>query len=483
MALRFIDGFDHYNIAHLSEKWTNSLTVNGSVLQTSPNRHGWGQSLMIHGNNGGDWILKTIDGQSTWTIGFAAYFVGLYTFSDPYGIFLSLYNAGSHGIMCLEIQSNTGMLYVGYNGGAGTPANQNEVSTGYIVRLNNWVYIECQVVTSTTAGQITVRANGSQVYQSPANLNLGYANADTWAVGNFTLGIPSARRINTNLNVDDLYICDQQPGASGFLGDISVVPLLPNGAGSSTQFAIGGSAPAATNWQSVDETPPDDDVTYVFSSTAGQEDLYTVQTQLPTPAAPTLSSASTGGTITAGTYQVEVTYVNADGGETTASTSASMTTTGSTSTITIDSPAAAGSGGAGLAASGWYAYVTQAGGSTFTRQQAAGSPTAIGTNLALTAPPTSTGAKPPIANTTGLPGTGSVLGVQANVFARKDDAGTRTIAPLVHTGANTAAGAGQNIGGSYADYLQMWETNPANGNAAWSLSEFATDQFGVEEVA
>ena len=115
------------------------------------------------------------------------------------------------------------------------------------------------------------------------------------------------------------------------------------------------------------------------------------------PNAPTLATATTGGTVLAGTYQVEVTYVNALG-ETTASLSTSQVTTGSTSTLTIDSPAASNS------ATGWYAYVTQAGGSTYYRQQGSGSPTAIGTNLVLTAPPTTSGANPPGSNTTGTGG-------------------------------------------------------------------------------
>ena len=66
-----------------------------------------------------------------------------------------------------------------------------------------------------------------------------------------------------------------------------------------------------------------------------------------------------------------------------------MTTTADTSTLTVASPAANAN------ATGWYAYITQVGGSTYTRQQTAGSPTAIGTGLTLTAPPTSTGAQPP----------------------------------------------------------------------------------------
>lgn len=130
----------------------------------------------------------------------------------------------------------------------------------------------------------------------------------------------------------------------------------------------------------------------IFRSNLG----YNPLTPLPTPAAPTVSNSGTGGTVPAGVYQVQVTFVNAFG-ETVASASGSTTTTGTTSTITITAPD--GKQPVGNAV-GWYAYVTQAGGSTYYRQQAAGSPTLLGNNLTLTANPTTTGANPPGANTT-----------------------------------------------------------------------------------
>lgn len=116
--------------------------------------------------------------------------------------------------------------------------------------------------------------------------------------------------------------------------------------------------------------------------------------QLTPPAQPAPTTATTGGTVLAGTYQVILTYVNVNG-ETLGSVAASVITAGSTSTITIPSPVPNGT------ATGWYAYVTQAGGVLFTRQQAAGSPTPIGTNLVLSAPPTNTGLNPPTSNTSG----------------------------------------------------------------------------------
>jgi hypothetical protein len=125
--------------------------------------------------------------------------------------------------------------------------------------------------------------------------------------------------------------------------------------------------------------------------------------QIPAPAAPTVATATTGGTVLAGVYEVVTSYVNA-AGETVGSTNSSITTTGSTSTITVDSPAALDG------ATGWYAYVSQDDGTvaSATRQQAAGSPTAIGTNLTLTAPPTNTGATVQTIN-----GTGELLTVAA----------------------------------------------------------------------
>lgn len=119
---------------------------------------------------------------------------------------------------------------------------------------------------------------------------------------------------------------------------------------------------------------------------------------LSPPAAPGLAHAAAATTILAGTYQVEVTYVTG-GGETLASTASSVTVLAGDN-ITITSPSAA------TGAVGWFAYVTQAGGSTFTRQQAAA--TAIGTNLVLTAPPTSTGVNPPAANTSGPAAAGAL---------------------------------------------------------------------------
>jgi hypothetical protein len=103
-----------------------------------------------------------------------------------------------------------------------------------------------------------------------------------------------------------------------------------------------------------------------------------------TPPPPTLSTSATGGTIQAGTYLVEVTYVTA-GGEQAPSAPQAITTTGGTSTITIAAPPSA------TGVTGWYAYVTQPNGFTFTRQ---GGEQTNGIDDNLSAPP-GAGVSPP----------------------------------------------------------------------------------------
>lgn len=131
-------------------------------------------------------------------------------------------------------------------------------------------------------------------------------------------------------------------------------------------------------------------------ATAGQptyqaDTLTLGSAALTPPAAPAPTNATSGGTVAIGTYKAVVTYVNGNG-ETIASASGSTTTTTAASTLTVPSP------GAQAGATGWNVYLTQAGGSTFTKQNS--SPIAIGTGYTTTTPPTSSGSQPPVLNTT-----------------------------------------------------------------------------------
>jgi len=79
--------------------------------------------------------------------------------------------------------------------------------------------------------------------------------------------------------------------------------------------------------------------------------------------------------------------------------------------------------------------------------------------------------------------TSTVFAVQTNLVARKDDAGTRTIAPVVviggtpYDGTTTAA-----LSSSYADYTQLYDRLDPSG-ATWTASTVNAMETGVKEIA
>lgn len=113
---------------------------------------------------------------------------------------------------------------------------------------------------------------------------------------------------------------------------------------------------------------------------------------LPAPVAPTTATATTGGSVTAATYLVTVTYVNPTG-ETVASASSSQVTTGSTSTITVTSPAPSGD------ATGYNVYI----GTATPKLQNGGTPVAIGANFTQTAAVSTVTVVSPASNTANSP--------------------------------------------------------------------------------
>jgi len=113
------------------------------------------------------------------------------------------------------------------------------------------------------------------------------------------------------------------------------------------------------------------------------------QAPLLPPSAPTLTAVS-GSNPSAGTYGVEVAYVNSVG-QTVASASSSITTSGGTLAIQVTSPASYSN------ATGWNVYFTTAGGSIYYQQNS--TPTAIGTNYTQSAAISTSGANPPTATT------------------------------------------------------------------------------------
>lgn len=74
-----------------------------------------------------------------------------------------------------------------------------------------------------------------------------------------------------------------------------------------------------------------------------------------------------------------------------------------------------------------------------------------------------------------------VYGVQVNLYAKKDDAGVRQIAPAIRQGGVDYDGSTVTLSTSYAYYSQLYAADPTG--AAWTAANVNADEYGVKVIA
>jgi hypothetical protein len=99
---------------------------------------------------------------------------------------------------------------------------------------------------------------------------------------NIQVGIKDS--CTTHVLFDDLAFNDQSGAVqNSWPGDGSIVHLMPDSAGDiNANTTLGGSSPAATVWQSIDEVPPDDGVTFVSIGATGTTNGFLVNLESAT---------------------------------------------------------------------------------------------------------------------------------------------------------------------------------------------------------
>lgn len=75
----------------------------------------------------------------------------------------------------------------------------------------------------------------------------------------------------------------------------------------------------------------------------------------------------------------------------------------------------------------------------------------------------------------------SIIGVQVNIAALKDDAGARSIKPVTRSGGTDYSGTEQALSTAQVYYREIRETDPAT-SAAWTKTGVNAAEFGVECV-
>lgn len=265
MALLFMDSFDHYATADITEKWTSISGASYAAISTSYGRNGT-QGLRV-GLTSTTLIGGTFFGGASTVIfgGAIRLVVGTPgTFSCMFGFG----TATSIQVACMVMADATlGFYRATASHDIDTTSDWTQLGvTSVALQTNVWTYVEVKLVCNDTTGAITVRFNGTQV--------LALTGIDTsWnstALTRFAMagsGGGSAMR----WDVDDLVLMDTNGSYNNdFLGDVTITAIYPSGAGATT----GWTPSAGSNYDCCNEAQVNDDTDYVSTAVLTTKDTY-----------------------------------------------------------------------------------------------------------------------------------------------------------------------------------------------------------------
>lgn len=293
MTLRILDGADYTvggNSATLLLHGGWSFHNWGGAVSTSVRRFGYGASFEFTGNgvghNGGAKVFDPYNQSST--VFFAG---GLYrATSAPTdgGPQISIgVTASAAWHLCVRLISfGRVALYRCTNQGS------LRFCTWTLIGLSDpdlfddysWNWIECKAFIDTTAGECEVRLNGKTVIHV-VSANTRNQSSPTVPAYCDMAGPAAGGADNFSAYVDDFAVWDDEGDTcNDWLGTNRIKAMLVIADGDNIDSTIGGSSPAATNWQSVLNANMDDTkYVYIPYTDVGNFDLYDVNPIISAP--------------------------------------------------------------------------------------------------------------------------------------------------------------------------------------------------------
>lgn len=284
MALLFMDSFDHYATADITEKWTQIPTGNGNNYNPTIGAYGRNSSQGLRSDKtltsstylGLGVAITVAPSGDTCIIGTAVRYNGFsdfYTgtgFSENYSSPPYLFYVWNVNEPQFAVRPNTdGTLSVFRvaSNGTGTLLGTTSVS----LQANVFAYVEVKVKISDSVGTVDVRINGVSALSLTGQDTQGGTSAAWTSV---RMGFTSTTTTRYYVDFDDFVLMDGSGSYNNdFIGDVTISVLKPNGAGNSTDWTPS----AGSNYQCVDEALVNDDTDYVSSSTLNAKDLYAME--------------------------------------------------------------------------------------------------------------------------------------------------------------------------------------------------------------
>lgn len=138
---------------------------------------------------------------------------------------------------------------------------------GAVAQTARWYYVEAELTIDDAAGVCNVWVDGVQVIAFVGDTRNGGTNLTIDRAG------VQGDSGTSYSYFDDLYICNDQGSVNNTrIGDVDVVYLRPNGAGSYSNLTPS----TGSNYQNVDESGTPNTADYNSSASASTRDLYTM---------------------------------------------------------------------------------------------------------------------------------------------------------------------------------------------------------------
>jgi len=267
VSLIRVDGFDHYTV--ILDKLDDYYSLSGPPVINGEGR--WGGGAVSWDTPRDYWEMR-IEDSNDLIIGFA------WKIDQAPMLEQTICQVWGSFDFHASLKITPAMHINAYGGSPGTKIG----GTGTpICKAGGWCYIEWRIKVDNTVGTSIVWVDDVQVLNLTGQDTKGGSDSSNICVLAFS---DRWSALTTNLDkqwVDDVYIMDPNDAVGNVtrLADVRVEGLLPNGAGNYSQWSRSG---GSNNYEMVDENPPDDDTSYVYSATAGQLDSYTFDSPTPT---------------------------------------------------------------------------------------------------------------------------------------------------------------------------------------------------------
>jgi hypothetical protein len=260
----------------------------GLAADVVTGRFGYGQAFMQYGSVGGffgfdsGYVVPLGVTPSTGFYGVAVYVDSLLpSAARP---LLGFYDAVSDAQqICFSFEQN-GVIKV-WQGPPGPSGVVLCTSVAGVFQEDQWFHCESSPVIANSSGSLEIRINTVPVVQLVGADTQNTANAyfDSVFLGAYTTNDNVSISSSHPVVFDDMFVNDTTGSSNNtWQGNLRVKTQFMIANGATDNFTIGGSSPAATQWQSVLNQVLDD-TKYVYSGNAGDIDLFTPDPNLNAP--------------------------------------------------------------------------------------------------------------------------------------------------------------------------------------------------------